>query len=892
MRPVLALELSVDGILLHELSYDGKWRQIAAAALNDPFLPKKMSAMKATARASQGRFFKNEVWVPREQMFTFEYSPESDDDDDRMREALSSLDKNPAIPAGDYIARLSDEDAKGSVKVVAMEKSVLAEAKRFATGYGFNADGVTFSGKISGFYNQPYFDQVQSRAPSVSVDYRKIGFFAGLTGLAAGLAFGGYWLYNSIEFSPDPATVLEASENRVFSDEEDPRAPIRPTFLSVVASQGTPATVETGAAQLTIPALDLRLDEVAAHVGSTDMASDLNLEAQPERGQPLAAISFWQEAPERAAESRPDSLPAPESVGFPVVAEFLTAPNIITASANVAMGSAISTYISKYPVNDFDVVPQETDLPISTDSTVLLAAQSRKFDESLGLTQVLENNAAEVRLALAADFQNLPATVVSGRPDILPILRSGADVTEIIAPVVVEVAVAVEPVIPQLSISELQNLAPIVIEGALDVTPVLRGGVEIGAAPPIIVAAAEPARELTLSELQNLEAVVIEGQPDVAPILRPEALVTDEVVEAPEVAEIVETPPAPELSIEELQNLAAVVIEGTPDTVPALRGGIEIGAEPVALPAPIAPTRELTLDELQNLAAVVIEGSPSTQPLLRGGIEIGAAPVVPEEPAVPAPELSLEELQNLAAVVVEGAPSTIPTLRGGIEIGAEPVVPPTPPEPLDPEAEAELIATLQSAPAEVLEGRPEVSPTLRDGTDLGEGSGIIAEEPETVSAAIDPEAARLRPLFRPISIADIAKLNDPDLSAVIVPRTQSPPRRAADFGDRVTAMMESFAETERTTPRFTEEPREVSLPTSANVAREATIENGINLRETSLIGVYGKPGAYRALIRQRGGIYSMVTIGQSVGGWTIVGIDESTVRIQRGNRSEILRLPG
>lgn len=872
MRPVLALELSVDGILLHELSYDGKWRQIAAAGLSDPLLPKKMKAMRATAKASQGQWFKNEVWIPREQMYSFEMGPVEDDADPES-EAQDALQKNPAIPDGNYVVRLADEDGQGNVKVVAIEKSVLDETRRFASGYGFGADGITIPGKVPGFYNQPYFDIVVAQTPKVSVNFRKIGFFAGLTTTAAGILAGGYWLYSTIEFTPDPATVLEASANRVFSDEEDPRAPIRPTSVTQVTAPGAPITLETSADNAGLPARDAATDLFEAHVEGTSMASTLDVEASPERGSPLAAIAFWQEAPTRASEGRPDSLPAPESSGFAVVSTNLADPDFVTADSNIAMGTALATFVTKRPENDFIMTTLGIDPLPSNDSTVVLAALARKLDDNFGLTQVRANDAAAVRGERAADLQNVAAVVIEGLPDFLPILRSGADVNEIIEPVIVAVAPEVTP----LTINELQNLAAIV-EGPPSFLPILRGGIEIGAEPV------------------EVEPVVVE------PV-------------APEV-EVVET--APELSLEELQNLAAVVVEGAPSTVPTLRGGIEIGAEPVieepvlaenVEPLVEAPQPQLSIEELQNLAAVVVTGQPSTLPTLRDGVEIGAEPVV-EDPVIPEveepevaeveepqeSELSLEELQNLAAVVVEGSPSTVPTLRAGVEIGAEPVVEEpviaetvVDEEPVDPAVEIARIEELQNAPANVIEGLPSTLPLLRPDTDIGAGVDVDFEEPTPAELA---EAARNRPIFRPDSIVEIAVVNDPDLSEAAVTNSAAPEFRSPEFGARVALMMETFAETERTTPRFTEEPREVSLPTSANVAAEATIENGINLNATSLIGVYGKPGTYRALIRQSGGIYSMVTIGQSVGGWQIVGIDESTVRIQRGSRTEILRLPG
>ena len=391
------------------------------------------------------------------------------------------------------------------------------------------------------------------------------------------------------------------------------------------------------------------------------------------------------------------------------------------------------------------------------------------------------------------------------------------------------------------------------------------------------LAALTPAPELSLEELQNLAPDVIQGQPDVVPTLRDGGDVT------------VSTSNPPELSLEELQNLAAVIEQGRPEIVPTLREGAEIGAVPDAA----AAYPELSIEELQNLAASVTEGQPDIIPPLREGTDVAAVDpatdVPPEatetaavEPIAPPRELTVDELQNLAAVVEQGRPPVVPTLRNGA--AADTVV-------QTPEEEALQIAALQAEEPLVLEGRPPVIPELRDQIDLGEGTGVVAPD---IATETDSEAARYRPVFRPASIVEISRLNDPTLSEVAVVSATAPPRRPAGFENKVAAMIQELQEAPIVTePRFTDAPREVSLPTRANVAAAATLDDAINLRATNLIGVFGSPGSYRALVRLNGGRYLMVTIGESIGsGWSVVGMDETSIRIQKGSRTETLGLPG
>ncbi len=82
-----------------------------------------------------------------------------------------------------------------------------------------------------------------------------------------------------------------------------------------------------------------------------------------------------------------------------------------------------------------------------------------------------------------------------------------------------------------------------------------------------------------------------------------------------------------------------------------------------------------------------------------------------------------------------------------------------------------------------------------------------------------------------------------------------------------------------------------SSPTRASVARLATTKNAINLRRTSLIGVYGSPSKRRALVRLSNGRYVKVKVGQRVDGGKVAAIGESELRYVKGGRTIILRMP-
>ncbi len=700
MQPVLALELSTDGILLHELSYDGVWRRISAVPLNDPFLPKKMATMKHAARASQGRFFKNQIWLPPEQIKGLEVRLTADEPEDRQAEAEAIVRADPAFSDGVYIVQFGEEDVNGNVKIAAVNRAILQEASRFATGYGFGSESFTSRERIEGFYQQPYF--TISAPPKIVVNYAKIGFFTGLGAAVAAVVAGGYWAYNNIEFAPDPSIAIEATEERILEIDEDPRAPIRPTDVATNAERLTPEIISFDDNLEPLPDHDASVTTFEALVEQTPLSSSLEISEVPDTAAPLSVVNNGAALPEALTAATADDLPAPETAGFPVVATKAVALENTNTTSDFAGGTALVRYATITQDGAYVSSPRLTDVLPRDDSTVVLAAQLRKYNDSLGLTQVRENNAALIQVARTEILQQAPTDVISGRPAILPVLRNGVEISDVVLP----------PPPPTLTIAELQALPAVVAQGLPGITPILRDGRDVANLPP-----------------------------------DPEPIVVEE-------------------------------------------------------PAPI-------------------ETGPDGEPLVQFTTIISG--------------LTTEQLQRIPPRVIEGRPATLPTLRGGDEI-------------------------------------------------LG-GTGIIAVEPEPVLS----DAQRLRPLSRPDSVELTAIVAS--LSQSAVPSTRAPIHRPTGFADKVQAMADAIAEQARVTPTFTDAPRQVDLPTSANVARSATIENGINLRETSLIGVFGTPGNYRALLRQRGGKYKMLEVGDKIDGWTIVAIAESEVRLKKGGKTKTLKLP-
>ena len=81
------------------------------------------------------------------------------------------------------------------------------------------------------------------------------------------------------------------------------------------------------------------------------------------------------------------------------------------------------------------------------------------------------------------------------------------------------------------------------------------------------------------------------------------------------------------------------------------------------------------------------------------------------------------------------------------------------------------------------------------------------------------------------------------------------------------------------------------IPTRANVAKQATFKNAINLSKTNLIGVYGSDRKRYALIRSSSGRYTKVRVGDRLDGGTVAAITRNEVRYKKGSKMLSLAMP-
>ncbi|MGI9394380.1 MAG: hypothetical protein ACR2OY_07020 [Boseongicola sp.] len=357
----------------------------------------------------------------------------------------------------------------------------------------------------------------------------------------------------------------------------------------------------------------------------------------------------------------------------------------------------------------------------------------------------------------------------------------------------------------------------------------------------------------------------------------------------------------------------------------------------------IAPTQAAELEKRpQSLVGVENAGpdslSPNGIPLTETsrGITIAALDgIVPKTDALALPELRIDpeapvdsdppirrpEAEDIAALPENGIDRTLEELEDDPQPGtAEAPIRTEPDSDSAPIAESAIEPTeqvpetgdLALRPTELARALPDRAPLARpqDFTTRIERQyygGRTLAELQKIRPGPRPDSAQIEALValasrEPSDLAIVTSLPPPNKPAdfdAIVAATQvqrEAERQAAVLAARVpdtnaaieAALAEDTAAEEGTRPQDT--PRLV-IPSSASVARQATLENAIRLNRVNLVGVYGLSTDRRALVRLPSGRYVKVKVGDRVDGGTVASISESELRYTKRGKTIALKMP-
>lgn len=159
-------------------------------------------------------------------------------------------------------------------------------------------------------------------------------------------------------------------------------------------------------------------------------------------------------------------------------------------------------------------------------------------------------------------------------------------------------------------------------------------------------------------------------------------------------------------------------------------------------------------------------------------------------------------------------------------------------------------------------------------------------EREQLGGRSRTELASLRPRLRPETEKQQAEADEtPTEQAVAL--SLKPRTRPSGFS-KIVQKTERSQEDNTRTASVSAAP---VIPSTASVARQATVKNALNLHQVNLIGVYGKATDRRALIRLSNGRYKKVKVGDRIDGGKISAISETELRYVKNGRNVVLKMP-
>ncbi|EEX11143.1 conserved hypothetical protein [Ruegeria lacuscaerulensis ITI-1157] len=340
----------------------------------------------------------------------------------------------------------------------------------------------------------------------------------------------------------------------------------------------------------------------------------------------------------------------------------------------------------------------------------------------------------------------------------------------------------------------------------------------------------------------------------------------------------------------------------------------------------LTPTDTAILEALKVAPAPVdqIQRDPESEEVFREVTGLSTTP--PEAPPVP-PQEALDETYlssidpvgfSQDAVALPDSQSfdtddpvaqvSLPNAPGSrFDLGARGLVVPTPEGSLNPDGVIVYLGRPPSVPPEVpvrFETTPsdsglddrlaELRPKARP-SDLVEGF-----ERNRLGGRSLNELARIRPKLRPKSLQDQPQADQTPTALAVVraPRPRVRPSTVAalaatksNTGSAALASTAAVPNADDDEGAFQPKTVAPKIPSSASVARRATMDNAINLRRLNLIGVYGTPANRRALVRLPSGRYKKLKVGDRIDGGNVIAIGDSELRYQKRGQNITLKMP-
>lgn len=929
-KPNFALDLSNEGVALWHRASGGGWTVLGQVGLDAPDLPEQIRVLRdqvMNGATGTARSRRTVVRIPRSEVMLSKVSLGVFEDEAAERHGLKQIEKISPLPMEEVAYDLGEKGFGNMAPVGIVARQTLIEADGFAKTHGFDTIYFTTQYSERDFPREPRF-YLTERAKSA----RPLWFAPWVAAASIGLAIGyfGYSQMSSGGGDYDTPPAVAALEQPV--DVQTATAVIETTPASQSAVQASDGGTATDAVA-TQP-------ESATALAGADIET-IATAATEQPADQAEADSAIQLAFQDIAPNLPPvlvSLDAPETTGYPDLATKAVlrnvagkSPTIIRLTPQDSVTPTVVDSSTLVKTSNLQIADARRDLPeVAVNDEIVAIIQN---DMALEI-QTPAANEEPIRLAALTlpdqgvfnpielgglpdtdkDAAPLPATVqepaerpapppslvkaepgtltptadgtlgpgniliYSGKPPSPPRARPGS-------------IIPADPLAgfpPRLRPDTLKVPTPVVEETAPaasalvaaadpDATPEPQTILDL--ADPAMRAFRAPARPETL-DIPPLD-IAPEGPPTILALADPElrplrakvrpttlAVPVAEAIVPPAVTPIV-SPATDDAAVQDSAAAPSETVETAGTTPPSVDA---IAVTEAATQAVDQVTAAIAQDEAQQAiesASVLSLADPALRPLRAHERPTDLAPDVAVATATQADTDETGEDAALSESPADAAePSALLALADPALAGVRAKNRPTSLRVLTP---VEIDGLVALADPSLAGKKSQARPA---------GLRVTEPEPEVLVASVDPQNTISSASAFAIAKSPAPKSRPSRLDRV-VKRVSAEP---SDTGGRT----KTTATTPRAAVGTVKAPPE---PTHTNVANAAAERSNFRKSRMSLVGVFGTPNARRALVRMSTGRYVKVKAGDSLGGWKVSAIGDDNLRIKKGSRDQVLKIP-
>ncbi|OAN95721.1 hypothetical protein [Sulfitobacter geojensis] len=851
MKPSFALSLSVDGIrLLHRAA--GGWRSVGDVALDADDMAGELAVLRKTASDLEPGALHSKLLLPNEQIKYLTIDTPGFDMAARRAAAVLALDGATPYAVDDLVFDCSV--AGDQTHIAAVAKETLEEAESFARDHRFNPVSFAAIPDDHSYVGEPFFGQTSDAATlleageAVKPDTTAVKIVGSVT-VPAGPVADAQKPVETVA-QPEQPEPPQPETQKPAADTAAPTVPPAPAAAAETREQPAPKNEPVQAPQ--------SVAEPATPVDATPAPAKTPTQPAPTVEKLTDAAPVVQApaapTPSVAVPTAPDLPPAPPSIGF----ASRRAPEAASAtpkldgvhrdSVSVPEGGVTAGHIDIEPerVAPAGVIAADAIAPpVAEAKTGFLSRRSpktspRKPEPAPTATSATSDTPEAERMTVFGARKSQ----VRGKPRFLGLILTAALLVFLAgvaawASVFLDNGIGLSRLFGERAKPEVAEAAPAVEAPVADTnTGVQLAALETGlseedaAVLDALREEVQPVAEAPLSEAEIAANYATSGIWPLAPQVPPE--------------------PAGLINIDDLYLTSIDPVSTTTDAV-ALPDVASFGTDAVlaALSSPAAAGTAFALDDT-GLVIATAAGALSPDGYT---VYLGKPPLVP--PVTPTRFQSTPEDTAVRDVLAAARPKPRPA----------DLVENTERAQLDGLTRSELAgyrpalrpASLQQQAAAA--AAPEDKPMVTDGAvalALAAPNPIENATRFAVRASVRPDV-RPRNFSRIVKRAQRAKPQEPvrvASAASIAPRSVVP-----------------------------------KVPSSASVAKQATVKNALNLRKVNLIGVYGKPSSRRALVRLGNGRYKKVVVGDRIDGGRVSAIGESELRYKKSGRNLVLKMP-